>query len=250
MIFELDCGNSLIKWRLMRRDQVIDSGGVETVPELFVALQERAVTDLRQCRMVSVRSEEETAELKAELLARFPLDLYEANSSAMLAGVRNGYRDYQRLGADRWLGLVAGYRLAGRACMVLSLGTTVTCDLVDDSGQHLGGYIAPGLPLMRHELLTNTGRVRYDLITEQQEPELPGPGQSTAEAVERGCQLMIMGFVASQTDWATEHLGEDFAVYLTGGDAQLAARIIPQANTVPDLIFQGLALACPLMELE
>ncbi len=40
--------------------------------------------------------------------------------------------------------------------------------------------------------------------------------------------------------------GEDFEVFLTGGDAFLVEDMIPGARVMPDLVFIGLAIACPL----
>lgn len=79
-----------------------------------------------------------------------------------MAGVRNGYADYQRLGMDRWLAIIGAYQLARGACLVLDLGTAITADYVNAAGEHLGGYICPGLPLMRGLLRTHTQRIRYE----------------------------------------------------------------------------------------
>jgi type III pantothenate kinase len=72
------------------------------------------------------------------------------------------------------------------------------------------------------------------------------PGRSTVEAVERGCVHMLQGFVGSQLAHATSLWGNDFVVLLTGGDAPLVQEAAPSARVVPDLVFVGLALACPL----
>jgi type III pantothenate kinase len=72
------------------------------------------------------------------------------------------------------------------------------------------------------------------------------PGRTTVEAVERGCLLMLRGFVLTQLEMARSYWGEDFAVFLTGGDAGLISEIVPEAKVVPDLVFVGLAMACPL----
>ncbi|RWG24532.1 hypothetical protein, partial [Mesorhizobium sp.] len=68
----------------------------------------------------------------------------------------------------------------------------------------------------------------------------------TVEAVERGCMLMLRGFVLTQLELARQYWGEDFVVFLTGGDANLVAGVVPDARVVPDLVFVGLAMACPL----
>ncbi|EGH48212.1 pantothenate kinase, partial [Pseudomonas syringae pv. pisi str. 1704B] len=68
----------------------------------------------------------------------------------------------------------------------------------------------------------------------------------TEEAVERGCSLMLRGFAVTQVEIARGYWGEDFAIFVTGGDAALVADVLPGARIVPDLVFVGLALACPL----
>lgn len=249
MILELDCGNTLIKWRLLDRGGRVRDG--DMAPDLvelqqLLGGQER---EIHGCRMVSVRSAEETQVIVDQLtswLKRRPL---LARPARQLHGVSNGYADYERLGMDRWLALVAGYALAARACVVIDLGTAVTSDLVDDQGRHLGGFIAPGSKLLRSALLQHTRLIRYedkaswDLLD-------PSPGINTAEAVEGGCGLMLSGFVREQLRVAARLLGEDPAVILTGGDAQALLELLPDsARIVPDLVFRGLALACP-MEFE
>ena len=70
------------------------------------------------------------------------------------------------------------------------------------------------------------------------------PGRSTAEAVERGCRLMLRSYIEAQMEEASRWLGTDFQVYVTGGDASLLAGLAG-INMVPDLVFRGLKIACP-----
>ena len=57
---------------------------------------------------------------------------------------------------------------------------------------------------------------------------------------------MLHGFVLTQLEQARALWGEDFTVFITGGDAALVNLVVPQALVVPDLVFVGLAMACPL----
>lgn len=246
MILELDCGNTLIKWRLLDREGRVRDG--DMAPDLvelqrLLGGQER---EIHGCRLVSVRSEDETQVIFNQLtswLKRAPL---LARPSQELEGVRNGYEDYRRLGMDRWLALVAGYQLAGGACVVIDLGTAITSDFVDADGRHLGGLIAPGSKLLRATLLQHTRLVRYDKAASWNLLE-PSPGTTTAEAVECGCALMLSGFVQEQLRVARRLLGENPAVILTGGDAHSLITVLPDnAIVVADLVFRGLALACPM----
>lgn len=248
MILELDCGNSLIKWRVLGVDAGIHSGGiVESAGDLLSAIANVGCGQLDACRLVSVRSDIETRELVASIEQAFAVPVLSAAPQRMLGGVRNGYEEHLRLGLDRWLALVGAYQLsAGSNCLILDLGTAVTSDFVAASGEHLGGYICPGVPLMRSQLRTHTRRIRYDDAAAEVAQASLAPGRSTVEAVERGCSLMLRGFVLTQLEMARERWGDDFAVYLTGGDASLVRQILPGAHLVSDLVFIGLALACPL----
>ena len=247
MILELDCGNSFIKWRVLGLHSAVIGGGVVGAPdELLAALHSLPGLALRAARMVSVRSDEETSSLSDLLLARFGIAPLCARSAAEVAGVRNGYDDYQRLGLDRWLAILAAYRLSQKACLVLDLGTAVTSDFVAADGEHLGGFICPGVPLMRNQLRTHTRRIRYDDDAAEKALHALIPGRSTVEAVERGCSLMLRGFVQTQLEIARDYWGDSFEVFLTGGDSGSVAQMLPAARVMPDLIFVGLAIACPL----
>lgn len=247
MILELDCGNSLIKWRVIRRDSllVVAAGIVCAPDELMTALAAVSGLALVRCRMVSVRSDEEVLLLVDALRTTYAIDTVIAKPAEAAAGVRNGYIKWQRLGMDRWLAVLGAYGLSGSACLVLDLGTAITSDLVAADGQHLGGYICPGVPLMRNQLRTHTRRIRYDDDLVDVARQQLTPGRSTVEAVERGSLLMLQGFIATQMQVAREQLGDDFHVYLTGGDAVLVAELLPEARVLPDLVFIGLGLACP-----
>jgi type III pantothenate kinase len=219
---------------------------VGSTEELLEGLEGLPVLTLRAARMVSVRSDDETSALADLLFDRFAITTLRAQSAQVVEGVTNGYDDYQRLGLDRWLAIVAAYRLAKKACLVLDLGTAVTSDFVAADGGHLGGFICPGVPLMRNQLRTHTRRIRYDDDAAVKALHDLTPGRSTVEAVERGCSLMLRGFVQTQLELAREYWGESFEVFLTGGDAGSVEEILPDARVMPDLIFIGLAIACPL----
>ncbi|SDV11385.1 pantothenate kinase [Pseudomonas mucidolens] len=248
MILELDCGNSFIKWRVF--DPVKAVAFAEGIVGSDVALIDSliALPDLllTRCRLVSVRAAEETSKLVDALVHAFGVTVSCATSATQMAGVRNGYKDFERLGLDRWLAMLGGFKLASGACLVLDFGTAATADFIAADGEHLGGFICPGMPLMRNQLRTHTRKIRYNDEAAEQALERLSPGRTTVEAVERGCTLMLRGFVLTQLELARSYWGEDFTVFLTGGDADLVSAAVPQAELVPDLVFIGLAMACPL----
>ena len=248
MILELDCGNSFIKWRVIRSkgSMVIAGGVVDSDAALLLALEQIEGLSLAHCRLVSVRSDDETGLLIAALAQAFSINVLCASPEQRLAGVTSGYEDYRRLGLDRWLAFVGAYHLARGACLVIDLGTAITSDFVAPDGMHVGGFICPGMPLMRNLLRTHTRRIRYDEATAREALKDLAPGRSTAEAVERGCSLMVKGFVQTQLGMAQAYWGSEFSIFVTGGDAALVSEALPGARVMPDLVFVGLALACPL----
>lgn len=248
MILELDCGNSFIKWRVLDADvrRVVGEGVVDSDLALLESVKALKGLALKFCRLVSVRTAEETSALIALLTEAFGVSVVCAAPSREMSGVRNGYEEFERLGLDRWLAMLGGFQLASGACLVLDFGTAVTADFISQDGEHLGGFICPGMPLMRNQLRTHTRRIRYGDLAAERALESLVPGRTTVEAVERGCSLMLRGFVLTQLELARSYWGDDFAVFLTGGDADLVSEIVPEARVVPDLVFVGLAMACPL----
>lgn len=56
---------------------------------------------------------------------------------------------------------------------------------------------------------------------------------------------MLRGFVSTQVQLARQYWDDDFVVFLTGGDADLVADVVADARLIKDLVFVGLAVACP-----
>ena len=187
MILELDCGNSFIKWRVLRPDGAtpVEGGVVSSDGDLLACLRNAEKFQLKKCRLVSVRTQAETDSLVASLVEAFGVSVVRAVPAREMAGVRNGYEDYERLGLDRWLALLGGFHLASGACLVLDFGTAVTADFVAADGGHLGGFICPGMPLMRNQLRTHTRKIRYDDIAAERAHESLAPGRATVEEIGR-----------------------------------------------------------------
>jgi type III pantothenate kinase len=248
MILELDCGNSFIKWRVVdpaKHDSISGSGIATEADGLLVDLLSLSPITVSKCRLVSVRSDSETALLVEAIVKSLGVEVMCAAPAKELGGVKNGYKDFQRLGLDRWLAIVGAYQLCRRPCVVIDLGTAVTIDLVGEQGKHLGGYIAPGISLLTSQLRTHTKRILYDEQEARAALSDAAPGRSTSEAVERGCLKMLHSYIESQIDSAAHYLGRQPEVFVTGGDASLFAEG-RSVKRVPDLVFKGLAIACPL----
>ena len=89
-----------------------------------------------------------------------------ASVSPTLGALKCAYAEFQNLGIDRWLTVVASFHLfPNQACVIVDSGTATKVDVLDASGQHQGGWILPGLDMMIDSLVANTQKVFSDTHT-------------------------------------------------------------------------------------
>jgi type III pantothenate kinase len=139
------------------------------------------------------------------------------------------------------LAIIAAWRQLGRACVVVDAGSAITIDCLDNSGKHLGGYIIPGIGLMRAALVAGTEKIRVDA----DEYSLL-PGLNTAQAVGHGGLLAAVAAVKMAADLLCRQLDVSPAILLTGGDAPLLlATFGEEVIHAPELVFEGLGLVLP-----
>ena len=171
--------------------------------------------------------------------------------------LRNGYRDPQQLGADRWHALLGARMLyPDKALVLVQAGTATTVDGVTADGQFVGGSILPGVTLMRQSLVRGTARLQVD---EQQALVYPRPFPvSTAEAIACGVLDAQIGAVQRFMQRFMQPLGGssrcddgDAQLVLTGGAGHVLAAALEASEAdhqcgphhlVPDLVLRGLWL--------
>lgn len=249
MILDLDIGNTLTKWRLKSSvsNKIIDRGSIWTRDRWDNSESIPDFRDIKVMRVSNVGGKEVLGEVE-RLARRFRVPLHVARSTIKFAGVRNAYKEPEKLGIDRWLGLLAAYHEFG-ACFVVDCGSAITIDLVKADGGHLGGYIAPGIRLMKESLKLGTKNVAID--PDDSHRGLMNFGRSTQEAVSHGIYLAALGQITlayRQAYNLTEHL---LPVILTGGDAQLIAGGLEiDSYCWPDMVYAGLELMFPVTDEE
>lgn len=152
-------------------------------------------------------------------------------------GITNAYKEYQRLGVDRWLAMIGARQFTQQACIVVDAGTAVTVDALDGNGQHLGGWILPGLELMQQSLVSRSGALQV-----AEPPESKGFGTSTSDAIQLGACYAVIGAIEQARQLlVAQSQGSVPDIFITGGDAEtLLAFIEVKAEHVADLVFRGL----------
>lgn len=241
MILEFDAGNSRIKWRHLEHmsGAVAAEGIVLNVSDLIAAAAPQHRPEF--ARICSVRGGAIVDEIGNWIKASWDLELHTAEVSRSCGGVSNHYIDTGKLGIDRWLAMLAARQRSSEACVIVDSGTAITIDVLDARGSHNGGFILPGLSLMRESLEVNTG---IRLTAGYSELSLQ-PGHSTDAAVYNGTLTCLVAIIERVADSVSNAIGP--ALFFTGGDADLLAEIISprRIEVVPGLVLDGLAIACP-----
>ncbi len=243
MILEIDLGNTRLKWRLRHDDKVCSSGAMMTsgaLEELGYVLSDLDVSMIAAVYISSVVSRLQPL-LKDLILRHCSVEPRFAETTRYCAGVTNAYSDVSQMGVDRWLALLATFKRQCGDFLVVDAGSAVTIDLLSLSGSHVGGYIVPGLQLMKASLLT-TDQV---VVGSSEYPEKSVPGVSTMRGVLAGLPLMIESFIYGVYQQFGKTLTSTPSIMLTGGDGcymadRLRDRGVDQVLFEPDLVLDGL----------
>lgn len=233
MILLLDVGNTRVKWAWLEYLEVAPSGAVAHDATHRSWQREIEADGHRPSRIVvaNVAGPAFAAALTLWSRDHFAVEPEFVVASSALLGVRNGYRRPAALGVDRWLGLIAAWRAAPRATLVVMSGTALAVDALDAEGQHRGGLILPGVQMLGDAREPWTADDA--LLDGQALPALAGdpvPVTLAALAERAWSELAAVCHAAPR-------------LLLTGGDAAvLAPHLSRPAEIVPELVLSGLAI--------
>jgi len=252
----VDIGNTRVKWAVLRgarvsRVRAVAHGGR---PAGLGALVRKAPREITAVMAVCVAGMKFERALRAAVRTRFGVRVSFLRSTRSAAGVRNGYRDVWRLGADRWSAVIAAHALGRlRPVLVANIGTALTLDAVAADGRHLGGAIAPGPSTMIDSLLNGTQGIRRRAQGARPR-EKRGAGRAgvgskgifaadTASALDAGAAHAAAALIDRAAAVARARLRTRPLLLLTGGGAgPLRTYISTPARVVPDLVLRGLAI--------
>jgi type III pantothenate kinase len=180
----------------------------------------------------------ENIKSKSEQLA---IPLLQARVTAQLGAVKCAYPQFQNLGIDRWLGVVAcHYLYPNKHCVVVDSGTASKVDVVTKSGEHIGGWILPGLDMMIESLVSNTQKV----FSDSESLFLPDLGRNTPNAVKNGALIATLGAVEAGIAQLKSDF-DDIQVIFAGGYGELLQLHFEKPSIyVDDLVLKGLRNWC------
>ena len=238
-----DAGNTRVKWQIWEQHpgyrRELSSGFISNDDDWNLALP--ALLDsagqLDQVCVSIVSSDDRFEQIQRCVGRSQVVSIYKAETIKSFAGVTVAY---ETLGVDRWLAMLAAHDLdLPETKVVVDCGTAITIDVLNASGEHQGGYIVPGIGLMKQALASNTAELKYsdnvNLNT--------SPGKTTSHCIEHGVLLMGVALVERVV---SEY--PDSIVVLTGGDASRIEQfmsVYKEGRVVlePNLVMDGLVIA-------
>lgn len=170
-------------------------------------------------------------------------------SARRAAGVRNGYAQTWRLGADRWVAMLGAHALfPGRPLCIVDVGTALTIDLLDARGQHRGGLLVPGPALMVDSLLRGTAGIRKRAgiparVGTMRSVAAALFGRSTRAGLAAGSTLACAALIERALGEARGRVRGKPRLLLAGGGARTVAPLLRVPHIRADhLVLRGLAL--------
>ena len=240
MFLLIDIGNTKTKWMLRDQGKVYqeDSFLTEDIDQDHFLLSDK----IQKIFISNVAGFEKEAILKIKL-KKFSCPIEFVKTPKKWKHLLNGYEDSSSLGVDRWLSALSVSRSIEKATVIVSVGTAVTIDYVSfDKKEHRytfeGGVILPGLHLTKNALSQNTAHLKID------KGELQVPATNTANAIQSGFMLSVLGNVKSFYDLAFSK-SKDVKIILSGGDAELIYQHLDEnlkkySTVKKELVLEGL----------
>jgi type III pantothenate kinase len=241
MTVVVDIGNTFMKWARVGTGELTDIGRAAlAMSNPLEPLAAALAAPAGRIVAANVAGVEIETSLRALAQAR-GADLTIVKPLPQQYGVRCAYDNPARLGADRWVGVIAAHLLiAGPACVV-DAGTTVTLDAVT-AGRHLGGLIMAGPMVVASALGRETRGIGATTQAQSAAAGLELLGADTNTAVAHGAMLGIAAALDRAIAEVAAALGQPLTVVLTGGGAiALEPWLKTAVSYRPHFILEGLA---------
>ncbi len=235
----LDVGNTFTKWRHYSAPDRVEEGKYLTQTILGTTIEIIERLKVKKVFAAWVGANAQKQKLR-DAVTEIGVNFILIQSEPCRSGLKNGYADYYLLGVDRWLAMLAVWSKYKNGFCVVDSGTALTIDFVRQDGQHLGGYILPGLRTMISSLNLSTALINCELIDESSRPV--SPGLSTKDAVQNGALISLVGAMeySLKTSGLIEE-GRHIRCFVGGGDARLLKPLLgPHWELEGELVLDGI----------
>ncbi len=154
-------------------------------------------------------------------------------------GIGIDYANPGEIGADRLVNSIAAVHKYGYPIISIDFGTAINFDIVNASGNYIGGALAPGLVVALDAMTSKAARLFSVELT------LPAHaiGGTTTEAIQSGVVLGYLSLLEGMITRIKAELEGDPKVIITGGYSEIFADATPLIDYhEPDLTSEGLQL--------
>lgn len=233
----IDMGNTRVKWAVSKNHHIIAGQALANQQldrQQLIALW-KSIVRPQHIAIACVSAGDLFTLVQSVANELWPgVNMLRVNAQDHAFGVTNAYPQPEKLGVDRWLTLVAARQHYALPACIVDCGTAITVDLLAAQGEHQGGFISPGLRLMRQSLAQGTDALSFsDTLYALQ------PAVSTEAAIYSGTLLAAIGLI----EQVLKKQPDTTRLILTGGDAGLVAeQLVTPLVIDTDLVLRGLAI--------
>lgn len=143
------------------------------------------------------------------------------------------------VGADRIVNCVAAHHLFGGPAVIVDFGTATTFDYVSETGDYMGGIIAPGANISAEALFRQASKLPRVEIAKP--PTVIG--KNTVAAMQSGIFYGYVALVEGVIDRMKREVRLDPLVIATGGLARTIASESPKIHVIDEnLTLEGLRI--------
>jgi len=235
MLLVIDVGNTTTALAVFLGDKLkgdwrLSTDARRTADEYAALLQPLCAEKNIECSGLSAVAISSVVPAAVEALVRLAKKHLKVYSPFVLSahtdfGVHVHYHPVGDVGPDRLANAVAAHAKYGGKVIVVDFGTATTLDAVSESGDYLGGAIAPGVQTSLDALTARAARLTgVELVAPER-----AIGTSTITSLQSGVIFGTAGQVDALVDRFQDEMGGGAKVVATGGLAEVVA---PHSRTI------------------
>jgi type III pantothenate kinase len=234
----IDIGNSRTKYVIESHEQLSEIHTMENhqLTEYWFSQTCQGVNEVIAANVSQASLTKSLAMWAKNRAVRF----LSVTSEVSAFGIETAYQQASQLGVDRWLALIgASVLYPKKNILIIDAGTATTIDLLHNDGQHLGGWILPGVDTMFNSLLQNTVHVSATQTSHENLPNLTF-GKNTSECVNNACWAATVACIKQGLIEAEKYGDLDMTLLIGGNAVTINALLDDKCQHNEKLIFIGL----------
>lgn len=248
MILTLDIGNTNIKIGIFKDDELVSSWRVSTAAShtadeygmVIYDLLRQAGTHFKDIKGAIMSSVAPALNYTIEHMCCYYMGYKPfLVDNTTDTGIRINYEHPAELGSDRIVGAAGAYHFYGGPVIVVDFGSATTFNIVTESGEYIGGAIAPGIKTATESLVKTAAKLPRIELTQPENIV----GTSTRSCMQSGIIYGYTGLVKYMVE-KYKQLPEmkGAKVVATGGLSELVEKTEPNLIDITDraLALKGL----------